>query len=168
MQWWLLCPLQRQAWPHLNQFVLVLISKPLAPRYHSDSCHRHPCCYRLGSWINQVRCEPGDTWRHICLTSTRVSWFSQIWCRCRLINGLVLKQVHPNTGISYKVMVILNSFVNVIFEWIAPEASSVLPHVVIWCWSNQCVRIGCVLQKIDHLLTGDPDCCSSDPSRWTF
>ncbi|KAJ7468420.1 histone-fold-containing protein, partial [Mycena galericulata] len=36
----------------------------------------------------------------------------------------VLKQVHPNTGISNKAMAILNSFVNDIFERIASEAFS--------------------------------------------
>lgn len=38
--------------------------------------------------------------------------------------GPVLKQVHPDTGISNKAMAILNSFVNDIFERIATEASS--------------------------------------------
>lgn len=37
----------------------------------------------------------------------------------------MLKQVHPDTGISNKAMAILNSFVNDIFERIATEASSV-------------------------------------------
>jgi hypothetical protein len=37
---------------------------------------------------------------------------------------VVLKQVHPDTGISNKAMAILNSFVNDIFERIATEASS--------------------------------------------
>jgi histone H2B len=41
-----------------------------------------------------------------------------------LITMLVLKQVHPDMGISNKVMAILNSFVNDVFEHIAPEASS--------------------------------------------
>ena len=36
----------------------------------------------------------------------------------------MLKQVHPDTGISNKAMAILNSFVNDIFERIAGEASS--------------------------------------------
>lgn len=36
----------------------------------------------------------------------------------------VLKQVHPDTGISNKAMAILNSFVNDIFERVATEASS--------------------------------------------
>lgn len=35
----------------------------------------------------------------------------------------VLKQVHPDTGISNKAMLILDSFVNDIFERIAGEAS---------------------------------------------
>ncbi|XP_036361717.1 histone H2B-like [Octopus sinensis] len=35
----------------------------------------------------------------------------------------VLKQVHPNTGISSKAMSIMNSFVNDLFERIASEAS---------------------------------------------
>ncbi|XP_068194954.1 histone H2B 1/2-like [Antennarius striatus] len=35
----------------------------------------------------------------------------------------VLKQVHPDTGISSKAMGIMNSFVNDIFERIAGEAS---------------------------------------------
>ncbi|TMW54358.1 hypothetical protein DOY81_000537 [Sarcophaga bullata] len=35
----------------------------------------------------------------------------------------VLKQVHPDTGISSKAMLIMNSFVNDIFERIASEAS---------------------------------------------
>jgi len=35
----------------------------------------------------------------------------------------VLKQVHPDTGVSSKAMTIMNSFVNDIFERIATEAS---------------------------------------------
>jgi histone H2B len=35
----------------------------------------------------------------------------------------VLKQVHPDTGISSKAMSIMNSFVNDIFERLAAEAS---------------------------------------------
>ena len=43
---------------------------------------------------------------------------------CFFVSFLVLKQVHPDTGISNKAMAILNSFVNDIFERIATEASS--------------------------------------------
>ena len=56
--------------------------------------------------------------------------------------GTVLKQVHPDTGISNKAMAILNSFVNDIFERIAGEASSEsLAHMDIFAllidaWQN--------------------------------
>lgn len=40
----------------------------------------------------------------------------------------VLKQVHPDTGISNKAMSILNSFVNDIFERIASEASKLASY----------------------------------------
>ena len=36
----------------------------------------------------------------------------------------VLKQVHPDTGVSSKAMSIMNSFVNDLFERIAAEASN--------------------------------------------
>jgi len=49
---------------------------------------------------------------------TRLTLNDSNWTR------LVLKQVHPDTGISNKAMAILNSFVNDIFERIATEASS--------------------------------------------
>jgi histone H2B len=40
----------------------------------------------------------------------------------------VLKQVHPDTGVSSKAMSIMNSFVNDIFERIASEASRLASH----------------------------------------
>ena len=40
----------------------------------------------------------------------------------------VLKQVHPDTGISSKAMSIMNSFVNDIFERIAGEAAKLANH----------------------------------------
>ncbi|RIA84413.1 putative histone H2B [Glomus cerebriforme] len=40
----------------------------------------------------------------------------------------VLKQVHPDTGISNKAMSIMNSFVNDIFERIAAEASKLATY----------------------------------------
>jgi histone H3/H4 len=40
----------------------------------------------------------------------------------------VLKQVHPDTGVSSKAMSIMNSFVNDIFERIAGEASKLTVH----------------------------------------
>ncbi|KAG6824828.1 hypothetical protein H0H92_005691 [Tricholoma furcatifolium] len=43
-------------------------------------------------------------------------------------HNTVLKQVHPDTGISNKAMAILNSFVNDIFERIATEASKLASY----------------------------------------
>jgi len=40
----------------------------------------------------------------------------------------VLKQVHPDTGISSKAMSIMNSFVNDLFERIASEASKLAQY----------------------------------------
>ena len=45
----------------------------------------------------------------------------------------VLKQVHPDTGISNKAMSIMNSFVNDIFERVAHEASKVF-KLIKACW----------------------------------
>ena len=51
--------------------------------------------------------------------------FPRYWELTRSFDAFsVLKQVHPDTGISNKAMAILNSFVNDIFERIATEASS--------------------------------------------
>lgn len=43
-------------------------------------------------------------------------------------SSLVLKQVHPDTGISNRAMSILNSFVNDIFERVATEASKLAAY----------------------------------------
>ena len=40
----------------------------------------------------------------------------------------VLKQVHPDTGISTKAMLIMNSFVNDVFERIARESCKIARH----------------------------------------
>ena len=45
-----------------------------------------------------------------------------------LTRPLVLKQVHPDTGISNRAMSILNSFVNDIFERVATEASKLAAY----------------------------------------
>jgi histone H2B len=49
-------------------------------------------------------------------TLTRIATLAPACCR-------VLKQVHPDTGVSSKAMSIMNSFINDIFEKIASEAS---------------------------------------------
>ncbi|CAF98839.1 unnamed protein product [Tetraodon nigroviridis] len=64
----------------------------------------------------------------------------------------VLKQVHPDTGISSKAMSIMNSFVNDIFERIASRG----------------VSPGSLQQALHHHVQGDPDgreaaCC---PGSW--
>jgi hypothetical protein len=74
-----------------------------------------------------------------------------------LITMLVLKQVHPDMGISNKVMAILNSFVNDVFECIALEASSeflFLPfgnHSFNAFFFSLC-RACCLLKEIYYLL----------------
>jgi histone H2B len=60
---------------------------------------------------------------------------------------IVLKQVHPDTGISNKAMAILNSFVNDIFERIATEASSELSVLVVDAWSNSCPELAAYSKK---------------------
>jgi histone H3/H4 len=45
-----------------------------------------------------------------------------------LLTPPVLKQVHPDTGISNRAMSILNSFVNDIFERVATEASKLAAY----------------------------------------
>ena len=53
----------------------------------------------------------------------------------------VLKQVHPDTGISSKAKGIMNSFLSNIFERVAGEAS----------------RLGALQQAFDYHIQGDPD-----------
>ena len=48
----------------------------------------------------------------------------------------VLKQVHPDTGISNKAMSVMNSFINDIFERIAGEASKVSTISYLSCSSD--------------------------------
>merc|ERR1711874_71084 len=60
----------------------------------------------------------------------------------------VLKQVHPDTGVSSKAMSIMNSFVNDIFERIAAEF------------------LTCSLQQTQyHLKPGNSNCCSTSSAR---
>ncbi|CAI9622529.1 unnamed protein product [Staurois parvus] len=61
----------------------------------------------------------------------------------------VLKQVHPDTGISSKAMSIMNSFVNDIFERIAGEAS----------------RLAHYNKRSTITLPGDPDRRPPPPAR---
>lgn len=120
--------------------------------------------------------------RRTLRTSTRVSLtfnFYRFLYQELLITHfewIVLKQVHPDTGISNKAMAILNSFVNDIFERIATEASSKFHplktilnqessthHLLFFNNNRTCI----LLQEINHLITRDPNLSPSHPTRWT-
>ena len=75
----------------------------------------------------------------------------------------VLKQVHPDTGVSSKAMSIMNSFVNDLFERIAAEASK-LAHYNKRYFFLQNLFTDALLQVNNH-LPGDPDRRASPPSR---
>jgi hypothetical protein len=77
----------------------------------------------------------------------------------------VLKQVHPNTGVSNKAMAILNSFVNDIFERIATEASSMFPSFVVYRILIVYLRACGLLQEVDDLIARDTNICSPYPPR---
>ncbi|CCJ29772.1 unnamed protein product [Pneumocystis jirovecii] len=67
------------------------------------------------------------------LLLAKVSQEKRLWTKKSmgkelLIKKSVLKQVHPDTGISNRAMSILNSFVNDIFERIASEASKLASY----------------------------------------
>jgi hypothetical protein len=82
-----------------------------------------------------------------------------------LINSSsVLKQVHPDTGISNKTMAILSSFVTDIFERIATEASSMRRvHRFTLCELTHfiSVRICYLLQEVHHLIKRNSNICGS-------
>lgn len=84
-----------------------------------------------------------------------------------LVVSSVLKQVHPDTGISNKAMAILNSFVNDIFERIATEASSAYfpANLSLPILTHACFRTCFVLQEVDDLIARDSDLRPSHPSR---
>ncbi|POS88348.1 histone H2B [Erysiphe pulchra] len=62
-------------------------------------------------------------------TKTRKETYSSyIYKGTKHTTSFVLKQVHPDTGISNRAMSILNSFVNDIFERVATEASKLAAY----------------------------------------
>ena len=75
----------------------------------------------------------------------------------------VLKQVHPDTGISSRAMSIMNSFVNDLFERIAAEASKLAHYNKRYHICAQDIFMPCV--QVYHHLEGDPD-CSSPLAAW--
>ena len=66
--------------------------------------------------VTKAQKKDGKTRKHSCKESYSVYMYK------------VLKQVHPDTGISSKAMGIMNSFVNDIFERIAGEASRLVHY----------------------------------------
>lgn len=87
----------------------------------------------------------------------------------------VLKQVHPDTGISNRAMSILNSFVNGMFfpiQICKSNISSIMysnlrffRHFRACCdWGLQAC---CLQQEVNHFFSRDPDLGPSHPPRWT-
>ncbi|XP_065094695.1 histone H2B-like, partial [Ochlerotatus camptorhynchus] len=62
----------------------------------------------------------------------------------------VLKQVHPDTGVSSKAMSIMNSFVNDIFERIAAESSRLVQYN-----KRSTIRSGGIQTAVRLLLPGE-------------
>lgn len=85
---------------------------------------RHTSLPRVASFSSRW------VWRVICGAPRRARTLRTT--RCRSIANMrahtVLKQVHPDTGISNRAMSILNSFVNDIFERVATEASKLAAY----------------------------------------
>jgi histone H2B len=72
----------------------------------------------------------------------------------------VLKQVHPDTGISNRAMSILNSFVNDIFERVATEASKLAAYNKKSTISSREIQTSYVFLHLlpsSHLLTHIPE-----------
>ena len=70
----------------------------------------------------------------------------------------MLKQVHPDTGVSSKAMSIMNSFVNDLFERIAAEASK-LAHYNKRYFIMGPAGIDFTLLQVDHHFPRDTDSC---------
>ena len=59
----------------------------------------------------------------------------------------VLKQVHPDTGVSSKAMSIMNSFVNDLFERIAAEASKLAHYNKRLNFGSAFMYLSCVVRS---------------------
>ena len=69
----------------------------------------------------------------------------------------VLKQVHPDTGVSSKAMSIMNSFVNDLFERIAAEASKLAHYNKRWIIAYSLVCSNPAFSQVHDHLPRDPD-----------
>ncbi|RXG71229.1 Histone H2B [Armadillidium vulgare] len=102
----------------------------LQNRYHLKhkniyiSCYLREELYTL--WLPKIPARPPRRLakpRNLSLKETRREKEEEEEENYRIYIYKVLKQVHPDTGISSKAISIVNSFVNDIFERIAAEAS---------------------------------------------
>lgn len=96
------------------------------PRLRSPKLPRRPRARARHLLMGRRKSARRRERKHTALTFTRVRDRRYVEAADAQRDGInvVLKQVHPDTGISNKAMAILNSFVNDIFERIATEASS--------------------------------------------
>ena len=81
-------------------------------------------------------------------TSTRLCFLR----RTLLTFFQVLKQVHPDTGVSSKAMSIMNSFVNDLFERIAAEASKLAHYNKRYSWCSLLDPIS-IFPQVNHHLS---------------
>ena len=77
----------------------------------------------------------------------------------------MLKQVHPDTGVSSKAMSIMNSFVNDLFERIAAEASKLAHYNKRYISTKDLAGIDFTLPQVDHHLPRDTDRCQASVAR---
>ena len=77
----------------------------------------------------------------------------------------MLKQVHPDTGVSSKAMSIMNSFVNDLFERIAAEASKLAHYNKRYISKKDSAGIDFTLPQVDHHIPRDTDCCQASVAR---
>ena len=157
---------------HLNPLPLLAKPQPLPlPRLPPNRrrVQRQPRRQRKPQRLlmGRRRSERRSERRPIPHTSTRVRAFINT-PPTEINSSSVLKQVHPDTGISNKAMAILNSFVNDIFERIATEASSTCHvHYLTLRGLTRFIsaRTCCLLQEVHHLITRNPN-ISATHSAW--
>jgi histone H2B len=106
-------------------FFVCFVPFSTAVVYTRHSCLGSPTSIKsphdIDASINHLHATPLFSPRFALCTSFRLG--KQVANMCA-----VLKQVHPDTGISNKAMSILNSFVNDIFERVAGEASKLASY----------------------------------------
>ena len=111
-------------------------------------------------------------WRFILLTSTRVCWLYLIYSSVCSFNCLVvLKQVHPDIGISSNAMAVLNLFlthssmISLNKLPLRPPVSCLhsFNYASVWFY----LRAWLILQEVHYLIMWDPNFSPTYPSQWT-